>query len=288
MHVGTAGAQVKSVELRAPRAFGYLIGDEIRLQTQVAWDEGYTLVPASLPEPGPVTYWLDLKSIETREAGEGRYRIDLLYQTFYAPLGPRLLEVPGFTVVAESGDKRADARIPAWRFLMSPLRDLDPHKRGDAVGIREDAAPKLISLRRYETGAMVSALAAAILALGVAHHRAWWPFRRRSARPFTQAARAMRHRPASPERPEEYLTGLLCLHRAFDDTAGHRVLAEDVRGFLHELPRFAALFEDIEMFFRASHRAFFRADPQGAMASLSPERLIALSGRLAAAERESS
>jgi hypothetical protein len=42
------------------------------------------------------------------------------------------------------------------------------------------------------------------------------------------------------------------------------------------------------MFFRASQRAFFGEDPQGAMASLSFAELASLGDRLATAEREAS
>ena len=287
LHVGPVEAQVKSVELHADRTFGYLIGDEIRLHADVTLEKPYTIVAASIPRPGPITYWLDLKSVDSQSLGAGHYRLGLIYQTFYAPLGPRTLEIPGFTLMAANGTSRVEARIPAWRFVSSPLRDLGLSQPGVAVDIHEDAPPLRISRRPYAIATAIFAFATSMFALWSAHHWARWPFNRRAQRPFTQAARVMRRTTIDPDRPEEYVSGLLCLHRAFDASAGRCLLADDVAAFLREAPQFSARRDSIEAFFRASHRAFFRADPWDAMQRFSPAQLVALCAELAAAERVS-
>lgn len=271
--------------LSGARPFGYFIGDEIVLETDVALEQGFALEEASLPRPGPVTYWLDLNSVESREIEPGRHRFRLRYQTFYAPLGVQTLEVPGFMLVATRADRRVEMPVRSWRFSSSPLRGVEPRTGEDTVAIRGDVAPTRISVTRY-VAAVVACVGVALTSLlALAFHRAWGPFRRRAGRPFAQAVHALRRQ---PETIDGYLASLLSLHRAFDTTAGRRVLAEDVDEVLRTLPGFAGADEDIRVFFRASRRAFFGEDPRGAMASLSPVELAALGTRLATAERESS
>ena len=286
MSSSAADAQLMSVELGSERSFGYLIGDEIRLYADIALEKSYTLVSASIPRPGPITYWLDLKAVDVQRLRAGQYRLNLTYQTFYAPLGLRTLEIPGFTLTATNGASRVEARIPAWRFSSSPLRDVGPNQPGAAVAIHKDAPPLQVSRRPYDVAAGGFAVVTLIFALLSARHWARWPFNRRPQRPFSNAARGIRHGRGDLERPEQYLGGLLRLHRAFDVSAGRCLLADDVAAFLQESPQFSARREDIEAFFRASHLAFFRADPLDAMTRFSPARLIALCSGLAAAERE--
>jgi mxaA protein len=77
---------------------------------------------------------------------------------------------------------------------------------------------------------------------------------------------------------------MLELHRAFDATAGRRVLAADIDGFIEQHKRFGGLKQDIETFFAAS-RTFFFGPVQDAALPL--DRLAALGRRLMRAERAS-
>lgn len=271
--------------LSGARPFGYFIGDEIVLQTDVALQPGFVLEEASLPHPGPVTYWLDLTSVQRRQIEPGRHRLLLHYQTFYAPLGVQTLEVPGFMLVATRAERRVEMPVGSWRFSMSPLRDVGPRTGGDTVALRRDIAPTRISIAPYLAGGVICVGVALASVFALAFHRAWGPFRRRAGRPFARAAHALRRQ---PDDIDGYLAGLLSLHRAFDIATGRRVLAEDVNDVLRVSPGFAAASDDIQRFFQTSRRAFFGEDPQGAMESFSPAALAALGARLAAAERESS
>ncbi|GJE62540.1 hypothetical protein MPOCJGCO_4673 [Methylobacterium trifolii] len=102
---GAAQAQVRSVEVRSPRAFGYFLGDLVQAQADIVVDAGFTIQRASLPRPGPVAYWLDLRAVaveETRQGDGNRIRLRLTYQSFYAALDARTLEMPGFAVTLAS------------------------------------------------------------------------------------------------------------------------------------------------------------------------------------------
>ncbi|WP_204279057.1 hypothetical protein, partial [Klebsiella aerogenes] len=76
-------------------AFGYFLGDLVETQVDILADPGLRVQRASLPSPGPVTYWLDLREVAVEEAnvgGAARTRLRLTYQNFYAALDARSLE----------------------------------------------------------------------------------------------------------------------------------------------------------------------------------------------------
>jgi mxaA protein len=285
-------AQVRSINLEAPRPFGYLIGDVIRLQVDVTLDEAFSLLPASLPKARSVNYWLDLKSIVVDDlgtrGGQHRYRLILDYQTFYSPLAPTPLEIPGFTLTATDGTTQAEGEVPGWRFLTSPLREITRGKADKAVTLRDDREPQLLSTLPYRSAALASGVGMVLLLGMLAHHRAWWPFKEQRKRPFARATRAVQDALTKGGEAEGYLHSLLSLHRAFDTTAGRRILADDVPAFLERWRAFRPLQSDIGRFFEASRRAFFGSDSAGAMTTLPPEALTALGKRLAAAERSAS
>lgn len=261
----------------AQRSFGYFLGDEIALQSEVSWDERFTLDAASVPQPGPVTYWLDLKTVHVTRLSAGRYRLQLFYQTFYAPLGAQSLEIPGYMLTASHMREQRVASVPPWRFLMSPLRDISLRERGDTVALQADIAPMPISLVPITAAASSFACVALLAGLAAAYHWARWPFARRGARPFTKARGTLRD--------TNYAGALLQLHRAFDESAGSRLLYEDLEEFLSRYPVFRPLGADIAEFFRASRQIFFGDDPAGAMQLFSSAQVQALVDRLAATER---
>lgn len=286
---GEAVAQVRAVEVSGPRPFGYFIGDVIRLQVDVALDEPFTLQASSLPRPRPVAYWLDLKSVAVDDRGSSgdlhRYRLALVYQTFYAPLEPREMAIPGFSLAATDGARQVEASVPGWSFLMSPLREIMPRNGEEAIHLRNDVGPMPLPIRKWLTVAMASGIASALLLGLLAYHRAWWPFARRRKRPFAQAVRSARRAFKTGSGAEAYRAGLLSLHRAFDATAGRAVLADDLPSFLEQAPAFRPLAPEISRFFQVSRRAFFGADITGAEADLSRNALIDLGARLAQTER---
>ena len=58
---------VKQVTIRTPRDIGYFVGDLIRAEITLIVDGGASIDPASLPRPGSITYWLDIRSVDVRQ-----------------------------------------------------------------------------------------------------------------------------------------------------------------------------------------------------------------------------
>ncbi len=322
---GVSGV-IHAIRASQPRDFGYFPGDVITREIYVAVDDAYHLQDASVPQKGALSYWLDLRSVKVKSdeaAGERRYLITLTYQTFYVPLEVKRRDLPGFTLQFASdqsaedenaealagnetaaderapdeapgeapapADAVASANIPSWTFLMSPLREIQtPEPPEGPVGfLKADRPPNPLDLDRLTLLFAVSGFAAALLLVLLAHHYAWGPFRARPTRPFTVAARTVHTKARGSGSDEAYRQALLALHRAFDETAGHRVFAEDVAVFLDEHPVFRAHAEEIDRFFDASRLAYFKADIDAARAAMPLPDIAKLAGKLGAAERRS-
>ena len=288
--VAAADAQVLSVKLVTPRLFGYFVGDRIPVEVDVLVAKDVDLVPASLPQPGPLNSWLEVIDSRVEEEGtpgNGKlYRVYVDYQNFYPALDSRSLDVPGFALSFTSGGKTVTADAPSWSFLISPLREVQPPaKASGADYMQPDARPRRISLYRSFVAALsllICCLAAFAL---LAYHLAWWPFNARPRRPFTSAARRIRQLLDTRRDDGGYRDALLTLHRAIDATAGHAVFAEDLPEFLDQAPAFSPLKEDFDHFFRSSRQAFFADNPDAAAADFGPSKLSRFSDRLASVER---
>ncbi|ACL63028.1 hypothetical protein [Methylobacterium nodulans] len=289
-----AAAQVGDVVVRSPRPFGLFAGDLFTAEVEIAVADGLSLEPASLPKPGPLTRWLDLRAVAVTAGpvkdGERRWRLTLTYQTFYVALDARKLEVPGFPVTfaaqTAAALTTASAEVPGWPVGVSPLREVQPapvddpadHMRPQAPAPRRDPGPATVAALG------LSALALAALGL-LAHDRAWWLFRRRPARAFAAALRQLRRLARSPDPDAAYRGALLALHRGLDRTAGRRVLADDLGAFLDRHPVYRPLAQPLARFFQASRETFFGRDPAGARAAWPLAEAETVARRLAAVER---
>jgi mxaA protein len=274
------------------RPFGYFIGDAIHREVVLRLAPGDVLDTASLPRPGPLNYWLELSTADLSTGSEGDdtlYRLSLVYQTFYAPLDTRALVIPAFELKV-TGAQDSEVNVPAFSFLMSPIRQLftDKGQSSDTVTkLRPDLAAPREATGRERTLMLVSGLFALGALAGLAWHNAWWPFHRRPARPFTDAARFLRTNAARLQGASGYRAALLKLHRAFDLAAGRRVLADDVAEFLRQHPEFAPYSGEVERLFASSRQAFFANEVDQARTAMPLPALAELSTRLSAAERRS-
>lgn len=285
-----APVQAARVDLYAPRAFGYFLGDTLFLEALITLDPGYGLDRSALPRPRSITYWLDLKDVALKELkeqdGGHRYLLQLTYQSFYAPLAPQALTIPVLPLVAVDGAARLDLTVPAFTFIASPLREITKAAGGNPMALKPDMLPEPYDLRAdYLRAAIALAVTLACLLL-LAALRGWGPFARRR-HPFALAGRRMKAVLSQGASEGAYQDALVLLHRAFDAAAGRRLLADDLPAFLDERPALAGEAGRIGRFFEASRIAFFGAGPQRAMALLPSADLLALAQRLTAVERSS-
>jgi mxaA protein len=291
--IGAAGLRAATqIRVEEPRSFGYFLGDVLQRDIIVRIPSGDSLDPASVPLAGPVNYWLELSRVDvaSEDVDDGtEYRVSLRYQTFYAPLDPRYLAIPGFTLkVTRAGGGTEDVSVPEFDFLTSPIRQLFADQSQSSqtnTELQPDVPASRLPTGDLRTALLASGVVFLLTGLALAWHNAWWPFRTRPARPFTEAARYLNSHATSLADAAGYRLALLKLHRAFDLAAGRRVLADDVEAFLRDHPEFGPHRADVEQMFASSRQAFFANDVEQARSLMSVSALAKLSSALGAAER---
>ncbi|MGQ0592080.1 MAG: hypothetical protein ACT4QB_05355 [Gammaproteobacteria bacterium] len=267
---------VDAFRVSTPRPFGHVIGDVIRRQIDLTLHDPFVLAPGSVPHPGRLSYWLELRSVQVQEtdAGEQRhYRITLDYQSFYMPRDVRSLRIPVFTLTASHPGATTEVPVKAWEFTVSPLHETagvrvvegQAYVRPDDPPVRRDLAPRQRRLLLY--GALLLVLAA-----GMAHEWGLWPGRTR--RPFAQAWRELRRLQHAPLSASAERAAMRTLHRAFDESNGAPVFPDRLDQFFGRCPQFVPLRVDIAAFFARSRQVFF-AD-RGAVAKGDAEVVQAL------------
>lgn len=247
-----------AVQLRldAPEAYGYGVGDVIRHHWYVEVEEGYRLSGDTLPRPGSVSEWLELRSAQFEELGRSdnrrRYGVILEYQVFKGVRQTERLEIPGWSLVLHTNERVVTQPVPAWAFTLAPVLP---------SALRDEDIP-IQPLLDAPVAARGSAHLAAAVA-GVLLSLVWLAWLRRGGRapqPFTIAWHQLRRlQRQSADDATRYEAGLRCLHRAFDGVWGRTLLVDDLPRFLECHPCYAPLASRVEAFYAASHTWFFES-----------------------------
>jgi mxaA protein len=257
-----SGAGTPALELETPRPYGYAIGDVIRHRVSFETEPGQKLNKDSLPRPGPLNRWLDLRRVEIAPGPGRRRRLELEYQVFYAPLGVKTLRIPGFTLRFTGASGATAAEVPAWPFSMAPIHGLAVLEGGGLEPLRPDAAPEPPGTAAPLAGFGGFSLAALISLLYLGHRRGLFAFGRRG-RHFRDARRTLRRLREGGEGPAALRAGFACMHRAFDRTLAEPLFAERLPEFFAGHAGYAGLRGEIEAFFRASYELFFGGEETG-------------------------
>jgi mxaA protein len=271
-----AHAQVQTVTLQPPRDFGYFIGDTLTATALITLAPGTELDANSLPTPGQITGGLDIRRV-TSTAQANTLRIDIEYQTFTAPEEAMQVRIPAYALTFHRGTTHFTAQIPFWSFYTSPFR----HERETAIdpaSLRPDHAIPPLSPAAAQRGFAASLCVALAAFYVLARSRGWAPRLSLHPRPFARAARRIR----VTQSPED---ALLILHRAFDATAGHRLLPEDLAAFLQHHAQFQPLRDEIERFFQTSRARFFGAGADSSASGGGSKHFLTLAKNLRRAER---
>ena len=274
--------ELPRVTLAAPREYGYVMGDLIEHTLTIGVPPSSALEPGSLPGPGALDEWLEVRSVEwTREPGqaEASYRIRIVYQVFRGVRAVEQAVTPGFPL-RFAGGHPLEVQAPEWAFTLNPL--IPPDLADENVTIREALPPRPMGMagrwRRFGIYLVGSAVLAGYLV--------WQGLgRNRRARPFGRAHEGLKTLLRGPASPGAHRSAVRLLHRALNETAGETLFAEDLDRFCARYPAFAEARDELAGFFALSRRLFFTAPEAPAPADFPAARLEALCRRCAAAER---
>lgn len=276
---------VKSFEFQTPRPYGYVIGDEIAHRVVIEVEKPYRLVGETLPAPGRLNRWLELSALEmSREeaGGMARYRLDLNYQTFYAPLTVTTLAIPGFSLSFEKDGERVEQAVKPWYFTLSPIRDLAVAAETGGEYLRPDAPAALLEGSGHRLRLVLYSVAAVFTLSAFLYFFGLLPFLSRG-QVFNRACRTLAALAGAPSDPEAYRSAMTAVHRAFNTLHGEPLFGNGLDAFFRRHPQFLPARAEIEAFFDASHAVFFSASAESRRFPLS--RLKAFCRLLRAIER---
>ncbi|KJV06370.1 hypothetical protein VZ94_11845 [Methylocucumis oryzae] len=243
------------VRLLTPRPFGYVLGDTLRHQVLITTDNGVKLDKNSLPKPGQLNRWLQLNALNAHEesigGGHTRYRIDLTYQVFYAPLEVKMLTIPAFNVVLQQGQHHAEQAVPAWSFTLSPLRELAVRKDETGEYMRPDALVPLLSSDAAWTNALI-AFFMMLLSGGYLMSSYGYLARFNQKRVFKPAYQRLLR--LTDKQLDE---GFALVHGALNQIYGQPLFQAQLAEFFYQHAEYQKLKTDLAEFFDLSNRYFF-------------------------------
>lgn len=253
-----APSAIKHLSLSAPRPYGYVIGELVTQTISVDVQYDYKLRVDFLPNPGPLSDWLELKNIAISEQTEGainRYRIAVTYQLFKATKKSVDETIAGLRLRFSNGRHEVKATAPDWRFSYSPLIPADIQ---DAeVQIRPEFKPKPIPLDGPIGTLALLLTGVSVLSIYLAWQHGFLPFSAKRYGPFGNACRELKRLRKMPRDMATYQTGLRIVHRAINESAGNTVFGERIDQLYRVNPAFVELREQLERFFKISQDVFF-------------------------------
>jgi mxaA protein len=249
-------AELIEARVTTTRDFGYVLGDVIHATLDVPMTLDEQLDAESLPKPGPLNRWLELRRLWHESVGEVR-RIHFEYQLFYIPLAVKTLTIPPMTLRRKTsqGDQQP-IEVPAWPVTVAPIHGLAVMAEGGMRLLQPEEPPARPDHQQYLRNAGLALILALAAFAYWAHLRGFLTLGRQG-RHYRAAYRGLRKLMRSPPTSDNLRSGFLLLHRAFEQTLGKPLFAEDLPRFFEQHPDYQSLRGEIESCFKASYLLFF-------------------------------
>lgn len=241
-----------------PRPFGYVIGDTIERRIELEAARPFALETGKLPKTGRVNTWLDLQKVNLASSHglhSTHYRLTLIYQLINSPEAVKNLTLPKVSLRLEAGGKVTVQEAPEFFFSAAPITPPQVLAGEGLDVMRPDQPPPPIPNTAHRILFMffLSVLILALLYMGYLRFGLPW----QAPRPFAWAYRDLRRLAKRTDGEESFRAALRRVHRAFDQTAGRPLFAEQLEAFFAEHPRFAQIQSTTEKFFELSRSEFF-------------------------------
>jgi mxaA protein len=243
-HVYAADVVVRA---ELARAYGYVIGDLIEQRLQIDMPQAMKLDAASLPKPGKLNAWVELRSAE-----QAATTVVLRYQLMNSPRDVAVVFLPAIKLQFIGADAvRREVLVDAQAISISPLTKEETFARTGMEDMRPEREVQPLDTHKHEQRVMQALGAAAVLA-GLLGAWLWWRKQRLARGPFARAAAAM-----ASLKAEHALDAMIALHEAFNAVAGRSVFAQSLGSFFAQQPQYASEKSEIEDFFSMSRAQFF-------------------------------
>ncbi|MET0231123.1 MAG: hypothetical protein ABW186_09355 [Rhodanobacteraceae bacterium] len=238
------------------RDTGYMLGDLLDEQVRITLPGSMRITADSLPPPGRVAPWLELRSasVGARDAS-GAQSLVVTYQIFAETEQAARVPLPEIKLEARDGASVVPLVVPAQSFLLSPglpspLTDSD-----------RELVPSPDPSRLPERGAIVGVLISLVVAACAAAFLLWrydrLPFLPFAPGPLAVFWRRWRTRRSASLDEHDASALMREWHAALNRCAGETLYPSTLGRLFERAPFLAPLRERIEALFDASWSAFY-------------------------------
>jgi len=239
------------------RDAGYMLGDLLDERIDIDLPPGTSLDAESLPAPGRVAPWMEVRSARLQRAESPSSAVVLItYQIFAEVETATRVPLPEIKLRVIQGEEKRPLIVPSRSFLLSPglpssLTDQDRE-------LKPSPTPQMLAMWPNVVGVAI----ALVIALMCGAYLLWaydrLPFLPRSPGPLLRLWRRSRRigeNVPDAER-DELLRGL---HAAFNRSAGETLYPSTLHRLFERSAFLTPLRESIERLFQASWNRFYGA-----------------------------
>lgn len=241
-----------------PRPFGYVIGDTIEREIAAEVTKPFALETDKLPKAGRANVWLDLQVVKLASDVGLRYthyRLTLTYQLINSPETVETLALPKVSLRFIGEGRTLVGDVQEFHFTAAPITPPEVLVHEGLDVMRPDQPPPLIPETAHRIRLMFFLTVLILALLYMVYLRFGLPWQ--APRPFAWAYRDLRQLARRADGEEAFREALRRVHRAFNQTAGRPLFAEQLEAFFAEHPRFAQMQSTTVKFFELSRVEFF-------------------------------
>lgn len=245
------------------RDAGYLLGDLLEENVELRVPAGFALDEATLPAPGRVAPWLEVRGARADAARpDGTVALTVTYQIFAEAEQVSRVPIPPFKLRITARSETRQVAVPEKSFLLSPA--LPATLTDEDRELKSSPAPKPLPV-----GRTLAALGASlIIALACAAWLLWvhdrLPFLPYAPGPFARLWRRWRRKRLDAG---ERLTVLREWHLALNEAAGETLYASTLPRLFERVAYLRPLQGRIEALFLQSWQAFYGTAPTAGVAT---------------------
>lgn len=256
-------AAVRSVDIKSPRDFGYVIGDVLTQRVSIVLDSPWTLDQRSVPKSDELNIWVhrEVSPVRVRPVRDGKhFELDLKYQIFNVSDKPQRIVIPVHGLAVRNGQEMVRIFIPEKILTVSPVTRDGSNQSINYIKIQPPVLPLPMDEVQPFRMMWLSLLLVVASVLMLLYIWIGLPLLQRANGPFAKALRQLRAMPVSLSNESSYRLALRVVHKAMNATAGKSLVTADLPGFLAEFKGFKARSDILQDIYEASDQQFFNRE----------------------------